>query len=292
MSRSIACGLPYGGRSNASGGAPEQVHRDRAGAGGGDGEEQPVPERPAALRRGDDAGEEQRRRHGRAEQGPDRRGAGDQHGDLRGNLREQPREQGHDDAHVDRDDRVLGAEAHAAGEAEHRHHGEAREHAQPQRRRDQLGRRRVGPAVAGEVPQPDADRETREGEDQHDPPAVRVDAERVGQGVPEHAAQQVGQLLEGPQEQRREGAEHDRRDREQQQLSWRCATVGRRSSQAHRGLLPVGCCATTANHRPTTRHHPGSSVAPETSGRLVTPRDRFASAALAGGRSSRSEGCK
>ncbi len=161
---------------------------------------------------------------------------------------------GHDDAHVDRDDRVLGAEAHPAGEAEHRHHGEAGEHPEPQGRRDQLGRRRVGPAVAGEVPQPDADRETREGEDQHDPPAVRVHAERVGQGVPEHAAQQVGQLLEGPQEQRSECAEHDRRDREQQQLSRGRATVGRRSSQAHRGLLPVGCCASTTDERP--RHAP------------------------------------
>ena len=115
-----------------------------------------------------------------------------------------------------------------------------------------------GPPWPGKYRSADADRETREGEDQHDPPAVRVDAERVGQGVPEHAAQQVGQLLEGPQEQRRECAEHDRRDREHQELSRRRATVGRRSSQAHRGLLPVGCSASTTDDRP--RHAPPPRV--------------------------------
>ena len=35
MSRSIACGLPYGGQVERQRRSPEQVHRDRSGAGGG-----------------------------------------------------------------------------------------------------------------------------------------------------------------------------------------------------------------------------------------------------------------
>ena len=252
VSRSMACGLPYAGRSNCERRGAEEVHRDRAGPRGGHREEQPIPQRSAALRDGDDAGEEQCRRDRRAEQRPDGRRTRDEDRDLRGNLRKQPCEQRHGDADVDRDDRVLGAEAHTAGEAQDGHQREARKHSQSQRRPDELGRRRIGPAVAGHEPQPDAHGESREGEDQHDPPAVRVDAERVGQRVPEHAAQQVGHLLQGPQEERRERAHDDRGDREQQELSRGRTTIGRRSRKAHRALLPVGCGTRAAHGAP---HH-------------------------------------
>ena len=60
------------------------MHRDRAGARGGHREEQPVPQRSAALRDGDDAGEQQCGRDRRAEQRADGGRARDEDRDLRG----------------------------------------------------------------------------------------------------------------------------------------------------------------------------------------------------------------
>ena len=53
VSRSIACGPPYGGRSNAERRRAQQVHRDRPGARRDQRQEQPVPERrrPSSARR-------------------------------------------------------------------------------------------------------------------------------------------------------------------------------------------------------------------------------------------------
>ena len=116
---------------------------------------------------------------------------------------------------VDRDDRVLGAEAHAAGEAEDGHEGEARAALAA----------RSGGAMSSVVAEsgPPWPGRTAGRCRPRDPVRVRIStihqpfgstpsaSGRVSHSTP---LEQVGQLLEGPQEQRREGADDDRRDRE------------------------------------------------------------------------------
>ena len=200
-------------------------------------------QRPAGSEGRQDPGEEQCRSDGGAEQRTDRRGTGEQHPDLRLDTGDEPHEDRHDDRRVDRDDGVLGAEADTAGQTEHGDDREPGQHLERQRLAHELCGHAVWPAVAGQHRERDADGETGQGEDQDDPPSRGIHAERPRQRRPQHAAEQIGHLLEPPQQQRAQHSDEDRRHRHRQQAPRRHVRVCLRSREAHLGppsVVPIG----------------------------------------------------
>ena len=62
---------------------------------------------------------------------------------------------------------------------------------------------------------------------------VRVDAEGVGQAVPDHVRQRVGGTVERPQDEGAEHADEDGRHRQQQQASGCDVRIGLGPGEAH-----------------------------------------------------------
>ena len=118
-------------------------------------------------------------------------------------------------------------------ERERGHHGD------PQRRADELGRRRVGPGVAGNLPDGQPDGEAGHREDREDPPAGgRIDPERVRQSRPDAVLDDAGEFVHRPQRERADHADHERRDaREEQGAHGRGRPL--RLGGGHRRPLPA-----------------------------------------------------
>ena len=81
---------------------------------------------------------------------------------------------------------------------------------------DELGRCRVRPAMPGQNLQRDADRQSGDRQHEDDPPAVRIDVEGTRQRVPDHVREGVGRTIEGPEDQRADHPDQDRRHGQQQ----------------------------------------------------------------------------
>ena len=137
-----------------------------------------------------------------------------------GILRREAAEHRHGERGVDRDRRVLGAEAHSAREAQDRDEEDRRDHPQLGRRAAEFGRGRVGAGVPWHEPGDRPDRRAGEGQHEEDPPRGRFGrAEVRGQRGPQEVHELFGHEVDQPQHDGRADADQQGGNRHQQQYA-------------------------------------------------------------------------
>ena len=207
--------------------AGEQRGRRGAGPGGDERSEDPVPQRSPVLGRG--LGEEQRRRDRRAEHRPDRAGERETGPGPHGDHGEEPQADQDGEAEVEPDDRVLGSQAHAAGERHHQGEGEPGQDEQRLRRLDQAGGGRVGAGVAGDEGEDQPRREPGRREHAEDPDRLGArEPHRHGEPIPQDLFDDPCEARQGDQGHAGAGAHEDRRQDDREQRPRAIAGRGRR----------------------------------------------------------------